>query len=207
LDDAAWSAAAWTSDFVDIAGNDRPPLPVRTRAKLLWDEHHLYVAAELEEDDVRATLRDRDRALHREGAIELFLDPDDDGRDYLELQVNALGTVCDLLLDKPYRAGGHADEAFTLEGMRVAVHVDGTINDPSDRDRRWTVEVAIPFESLRKLAPTLPPRPGTRWRMNLARSPGRRDRRFATWSPQGEVNMHLPERWGWLVFTAPSTRP
>jgi hypothetical protein len=204
LDDPAWQSAVWTSDFVDIEGADRPPPALRTRAKLLWDSTNLYLAAELQETDVRAEMRDRDDPLFRENAFELFLDPDNDGRNYLELEINALNTVFDLIMDKPYRAGGHSDDAFTIEGMKTAIHIDGTLNDPSDHDRAWTIEIAIPWKSIKSLAPrAVPPTTGSRWRINLARceyTRGERGVKFSTWSPHGAVNMHLPDKWGWLEF-------
>src|SRR5712664_712594 len=49
LDDAAWALAAWTSDFGDIVGSSNLTPRFRTRAKMLWDDNYLYVAAELEE--------------------------------------------------------------------------------------------------------------------------------------------------------------
>ena len=49
LDDPAWRAAAWTAPFVDIEGPCRPLPRYATRAKLLWDERNLYIAAWLEE--------------------------------------------------------------------------------------------------------------------------------------------------------------
>lgn len=57
LGDRAWATAAWTSDFVPLRGPAAAaqPAPPRTRAKLLWDQRHLYVAAQLTEPDVRAT--------------------------------------------------------------------------------------------------------------------------------------------------------
>ena len=204
LDDAAWSQTAWTSDFGDVVGGpDHPPPQLRTRAKLLWDEKFLYLAAEIEETDIHAEMRERDMPLYREGAFEIFLDPDDDGRDYLELEVNALATVFDLIMDKPYRAGGHADEAFDLDGLKVTVHIDGTLNDPSDRDHGWTAELAISWEALKRLGISGPPGPGVRWRMELGRSPGKPHGRFSTWSPHGVGDMHVPEKWGYLEFSGP----
>ena len=38
LEDAAWSAAPWTADFVDIEGDARPRPRLRTRAKMTWDD-------------------------------------------------------------------------------------------------------------------------------------------------------------------------
>ena len=205
LDDAAWSAAQWTSDFVDITRGDRPPL--RTRAKLLWDEKNLYVAAEMEQPDVRATMEQRDMPLFREDAFEVFEVRGIVVAVAVELEINALSTVFDLIMDKPYRGGGQADAAFDIEGLKSAVHVDGTLNDRIDRDRGWTVEMAIPWESLKKIAPAGPPKAGARWRMELGRSPGRPHGRFVTWSPHGEGDMHMPEKWGYLEFARDGKKP
>ena len=49
LDDPAWKRAEWTSDFVDIEGAAKPTPRFRTRAKMLWDDKYLYIAAEFEE--------------------------------------------------------------------------------------------------------------------------------------------------------------
>jgi hypothetical protein len=202
LDDTAWQAAPWTADFGDVVGGDAHPQPPppRTRAKLLWDQKFLYVAAEIEDPDVHAQMRQRDMPLFREGAFEIFLDPDDDGRDYLELEVNALGTIFDLVMDKPYRAGGRADDSFDVEGIRCGVHVEGTLDDRADRDRGWTAELASPWTSLKRIGVKGPPGSGDRWRMELGRSPGRVGGRFATWRPHGRGDMHMPEKWGYLEF-------
>jgi hypothetical protein len=201
LDEAAWSAAEWTSDFGDVVGGpDHPAPPLRTRAKLLWDDRFLYVAAEMSETEIHAEMRERDMPLFREGAFELFLDPDDDGRDYLELEVNALSTVFDLIMDKPYRDGGKSDSAFDVEGLKSAVHVDGTLNDDSDRDRGWTMELAIPWAALQRIGVSGPPKAGARWRMEMGRAPGRPRARFSTWSPHGRGDMHMPEKWGYVEF-------
>jgi len=45
LDEATWANAPWTSDFVDILGDARPKPRFRTRAKLLWDDDYLFIAA------------------------------------------------------------------------------------------------------------------------------------------------------------------
>src|ERR1043165_1151065 len=63
LDDVAWASAPWTGDFVDILGDARPNPRFRTRAKLLWDDDYLYVAAELEEPHVWATLTNHDSVI------------------------------------------------------------------------------------------------------------------------------------------------
>lgn len=213
LDDAAWQSAPWTAEFVDIVGTRNRPAPeLRTRAKLLWDADHLYVAAEVTDPRVAATIRRRDEQLFREQVFEVFIDPGADGTDYLEIQINPLNTICDLAMDKPYREDGKANVAFDVAGMRTAVRVHGTVNDPSDTDEGWTVELAIPWVAIKALSDDTvsPPGEGERWRVNFARmrpaepyqDEQAKVRGMSVWSAQGAINMHLPERWGWVRFAA-----
>ena len=66
--------------------------------------------------------------------------------------INALGTGWDLLLPRPYKDGGRAVDRWEIPGLKSAVHVDGTINDPRDTDRGWSVELAFPWAVLGELA-------------------------------------------------------
>jgi len=222
LDDPAWQSAPWSEAFVDILGDSAPAPPLRTRVKLLWDSTYLYVAAELEEPQVWATLTERDATIYHDDDFEAFIDPDGDGLNYYEIEINALGTVWDLLLVRPYRDGGPAITAWDIRGLRSAVHVEGTLNDPSDTDRGWTVEMALPWAVLVQAARSKRrPQDGEEWRMNFSRvewdvtaedgayrkvrdpATGRPAREHNwSWSPQGAVNMHLPERWGTVRFSA-----
>jgi hypothetical protein len=220
LDEPAWQAARWSEAFVDIEGYDRPAPEWRTRFKLLWDDEFLYVGAELEEPHIWATLTRRDAVIYRENDFEVFIDPDGDTHNYLELEINAIGTVWDLFLAKPYRDGGKAQSEWDIAGLRAAVSVRGTVNDPSDRDEGWTVELAIPWSAVAEQAPSVWPRDGEHWRLNFSRVEWQLeevdgDYRKVTdpasgrplpehnwvWSPQGAVNMHMPEMWGIVQFS------
>ena len=66
LDDSAWKAAAWTDDFADIQGDAKPKPRFRTRAKMLWDDEYLYIAAEIEEPHVWATITNHDAVIFRD---------------------------------------------------------------------------------------------------------------------------------------------
>jgi hypothetical protein len=223
LDDEAWKAAPWTDDFVDIEGDRRPPPRFRTRVKMLWDDKYLYIGAELEEPHVQATNTKRDSYIfHEDNDFEVFLNPDGNNHNYAELEMNARNTVWDLRLKKPYRDGGEAEDAWDIPGLKTAVHVNGTLNDPRDLDKGWTIEIAIPWEIRRALndKPALAPRDGEQWRINFSRVEWRfdivdgkyvrrKDRREDNWvwSPQGVVSMHQPETWGYVQFStaAPGT--
>jgi len=220
LDDEVWQIAPWTEDFIDIQGDTNPTPRHRTRVRLLWDDEHLYVAADLQEPHVWASLTERDAVIYHDNDFEVFIDPDGDNHLYYELEINALNTVWDLLLIKPYRDGGPAVNAWDIPGLRTAVAIDGTLNDPSDRDQGWSVEIAIPWRALTEAAGRpAPPTIGDIWRINFSRVQWRTrndggqytkitDAQTGepvpednwVWSPQGLVAMHYPERWGEVMF-------
>jgi hypothetical protein len=157
MDEPAWVNAPWTDDFVDIEGHFKPVPRFRTRVKMLWDERFFYVAAELSEPHVWATLTKHDSVIFHENDFELFIDPDGDNHYYAEFEINALNTGWDLRLTKPYKDGGKADDGWDLVDIKTAVHVVGTLNDPRDRDEGWTLELAIPWNNILTLQDTTAP--------------------------------------------------
>ncbi len=214
LEDPLWEQAPWTEDFVDIEGGSKPAPRFRTRAKLLWDDQYLYIGAVLDEPHVWATLTQHDQIVFRDNDFEIFIDPNGDRREYYEIEVNALNTIFDLFLVRTYIDGGPALHGWDCKGLRSAVYVHGTLNDPTDTDRGWSVELALPWAALAEAAHCpAPPRSGDIWRMNFSRVEwqtrvvdGRYEKVPDTpednwvWSPQGVINMHLPERWGYVKF-------
>ncbi len=101
ISDAAWAAAPWTDDFVDIQGDALPRPRFRTRAKMLWDDTYFYVAAELSEPHVWGTITKHDAVIFQDNDFEVFIDPDGDNHEYYEFEMNALNTGWDLFLGKP----------------------------------------------------------------------------------------------------------
>jgi hypothetical protein len=131
---------------------------------------YLYIAAELEEPQLWATLTERDSIVFHDNDFEVFLNPTGDNHRYYEIEINALNTIFDLFLPKPYRDGGPADHGWDVKGLISAVHIDGTLNDPRDTDRGWSVELAFPWSAFdRHGGAKRPPRDGDQWRINFSR--------------------------------------
>jgi hypothetical protein len=118
---------------------------------------------------------------------------------------------------KAYKDGGPALNEWNIAGLKTAVNVDGTLNDPRDTDRSWTVEIAMPWIALAEFSrQACPPRNGDRWRVDFSRVewqvevageyrkvPNTREDNWV-WSPTGIIDMHRPEKWGLVEFTSAS---
>lgn len=220
LDEEGWQNATWTNSFTDIQGSSAPDPRFDTRVKMLWDDNFLYIAAMLEEPHIWAKLTERDAVIFMDNNFEVFIDPDGDTHNYYELEVNALGTFWDLMLTHPYRNGGMAIDAWDIKGLKIGIEIQGTLNDPSDTDEGWTVEMAIPWNDLEEASPDGPPSHGSQWRVNFSRVEWQTnivDGDYVkqtnpdtgenlpednwSWSPQGLINMHFPEMWGYVQFS------
>ena len=223
LSDDVWKNAGWSDAFVDIEGDRKPLPPLNTRMKMVWDKNYLFIAAELEEPDVWGKLTERDAVIYHDNDFEVFIDTENTGHQYFELEFNALNTVFDLFLAKPYRSNSGALISWDAPGLRSAVKVQGTLNRAGDKDKGWTVEIAVPFKALSIGDNVKVPKEGTMWRINFSRVQWDTDiingkyvkkkdkagknlpEHNWVWSPQGLINMHMPERWGYLYFSRKSS--
>lgn len=214
----AWDIAPFSTPFIDIEEIKR--VKYDTRVKMLWDDTYLYVYAELEEPHVWGDITERDAIIYLNNDFEVFINPSENTEAYGEIEINALNTVWDLLLNKPYRAGGYANFHWNLDELKTAVSVDGTLNKSKDIDKGWSVEMAIPLKPLIELKNDRrkPIQEGDQWRMNFSRVQwdhdivdgkyqrkkvdGKLQREYNwVWSVQGAINMHMPENWGYVQFT------
>ncbi|MEG1563403.1 MAG: sugar-binding protein [Bacteroides sp.] len=203
LNETSWTKAEPTADFVDISGKSFAKPLYNTSAKMLWDDDYLYVGATLQEPNIIARLTQRDTIIYHDNDFEIFLDPDGDGQQYFEIETNARGVIFDLMLDRPYRSGGNFLIQWDCPGLKTAIHCDGTLNKSKDKDRQWTVEMAIPRAAL-TLNFTNPLKAGNCWRINFSRVQwlkAKGPEENWVWSPTGKVDMHMPDRWGFLYFS------
>ncbi len=219
IDDPEWTNVEWTDLFQDIEGDLKPMPHHDTRVKIMWDSTHLYFAAKMVEPHVWAKLTKRDEIVFFDNDFEIFLNPNNTTHQYFEVEINALNNIFDLYMNKPYREGSGALFSWDAQGMKHAVKVNGTLNDPSDIDEGWTVEIAIPLRALTVGNDVHIPKDGDVWRMNFSRvqwdthiengeyikdrdaNGNVKPERNWVWTPQGVIDVHLPERWGYLQFS------
>ncbi|MEE9407308.1 MAG: carbohydrate-binding family 9-like protein [Polaribacter sp.] len=217
-DELIWGKTTFTDDFIDIKGIKIPNQ--KTNVKMLWDTNFLYIYAKLFEKHIWGTLKKRDTIIFFNNDFEVFISPSNDTHNYGEIEVNALNTVWDLVLNKPYNVGGKPKTAWNLKKLQSKVHIKGTLNNAKDEDSFWAVEMAIPLDAFAELknTPKTIPKNGEQWRVNFSRvqwnfdlnngiySRKKENNKLMpeynwVWSNQGAINMHLPENWGYIQFS------
>jgi hypothetical protein len=230
LDKAFWEQTNFCDDFHDIEG-DRLLGPLKkTEIKLLWDDVCLYIGVRLTENEIWANVTDSNLPSYLDNDMEFFFTQDPGLQPYFELEMNARNVLWDLFLSTAYRDCGRPTSqalfSWDMPGVRSAVHIDGKLNDPSADNRFWSVEVVIPWFTLSTFPPDerypdrYAPKPGDIWRANFSRVEHRVDVREnqyhkrmdpATgkpfpeynwvWAPTGVIDIHIPEMWGFLLFS------
>lgn len=226
IPEKAWDNAPWSNPFNDIEGDKKPKPRFQTRMKMLWDDHYLYVYAEMEEPHVWAYEKRRDATIFLENDFELFIKPSTLTPTYGEFEMNALGTVWDLFFMRPYRSGANYMVSWDMREMLAGVHINGTINNPKDTDKGWNVELAFPWNALKELGRKSPVQDGDIWRFNFSRvewqhtvtPEGKYIRKQGqngeilkednwTWSPMRVIQLHEPEYWGYLQLSDKTNSP
>jgi hypothetical protein len=240
LDEPGWQSAVRSPRFVDLISGK--PVKFDTHAALLWDDEFLFIAFWIEEPDVRATLTQRDAPIYSENDVELFIDggggyyefeinalgtlyeaffiwEDSYARHYAALpefrrdqpdviSFNGVGF-------KTHPRGNRVGfMRWDFPDLRSAVHVDGTLNDSSDTDTGWTVELALPWKSMTALAKaddrSLPPKDGDTWRIDFSRfnqyrsddDPASSGSKGWAWSRHAAWDSHIPECFVRVAFSS-----
>lgn len=231
LDKPFWDQAQPITDFRDIEGDGKPPPLKNTEVRMLWDADYLYIGALLWDDTIWANVSGRDEIIFADNDFEVFLAPKHTTHRYYELEINAMNTVWDLLMEKPVRDMVHRINAWDIAGLKSAVYIDGRLNDTAADNRFWSLELLIPWAPLREGEPDqiqpahVVPNVGEVWRLNFSRVEyqvdavgGRYQKRADAktgrplpefnwvWAPTGVIDIHMPELWGYLVFGDEDTR-
>ncbi len=235
LDESVWKNAPRSSRFVDLISGEDTPLD--TRAAVLWDDEHLYVGYWVEEPYLTATFTERDAPIYKDNDVELFIAGEDGYYEFEINSFGTIYEVLFFWMDafekkgynkrpefrtdvagaRPFNGVGYKHPRgprigffnWDMPGLQTAVHLEGTINDNSDTDKGWTVEIAIPWSSLQILADgdkkAVPPADKDVWRMDFSRFNSRKmsnnDSGGWAWSTHGVWDSHVPECFTYVEFS------
>ena len=182
-DDPAWKKAELIEFIFPWSRIDKGERAQSTVARMLWDDDNLYIVYSCDDPYLDSKVTAHDGPVYEEDAVEIFATPNPDALSaYFGYEMNITPALLDYIA---FEAGEEQTKdiqfSWESEGVQLATTYDGTLNDHSDIDVGWILEIAIPFENFRHLGGRIPPREGDLWRLNLNRTKGDRGR-FSQWS-------------------------
>ncbi len=139
LDDLVWGLSAPFSDFRQRDPQQGAPASELTTVRIVYTKEAIYFGFRCDDSqpgEIVATERRRDQDLTKDDSVALILDTFHDHRNAFLFRTNSLGTQFDALL--------------TEEGLDINVSWDEKWEAQANRSEEgWTVELMIPFKSLR----------------------------------------------------------
>ncbi|HEY5241167.1 MAG TPA: carbohydrate-binding family 9-like protein, partial [Polyangiaceae bacterium] len=216
-DEREWGGAASTGPFVDVGtGKPNTAFPVNGSAKVLWDDHNVYVLIDVKEADLYTGFTDAKSQpadftkagqpkLWTKDTVEMMVEPDAVGSNtnYYELQINPQNKVFKSQFDTLQQPSGGPDGPFGHEDwdpkLTSAVQIQ---KGPDGKTTGYTVEAAIPWAGYAKAA-NHPPKPGDVWRVNFY---AMKQNAGVAWSPiLGQGNFHKASRFGKVTWALPGS--
>lgn len=147
LDDEAWTRGERSPPFGNADGSEAEE-DLATTVTAVYDDEHLYIAFAIRDPAIESPYQNRDEELWNADAVEVFLDPGADGKDYIEIQVSPANVIFDARFETHRNPDWTKARTFNLSGIRTGVSVTGSLNQSRDKDSGWDVEIAIPFAEI-----------------------------------------------------------
>lgn len=233
LGEESWKTIERSARFRDLVSGDSAYLD--TRAAVCWDNQYLYVGFWVEEPYLQASHTKRDAPIYEDNDVELFIAGEDGYYEFEINSYGTIYEVLFFWMDsyvkkeyqkipwfkrdapgaRIFNGVGYRHPRgqrigfwkWDMPGIKTGVHMNGTMNKDNDKDKGWTVEIAIPWSSLKILADGrhLPPVPGETWRMDFSRfnrkKGSEKDSGGWAWSPHGVWDSHVPECFTYITFS------
>ncbi|WP_020526867.1 family 20 glycosylhydrolase [Flexithrix dorotheae] len=124
----------------------------KTEFALKWDEENLYIAFNVKNSNLQALKKKRDQeGLHMDDGVEFLIDANLDKSkswegDDIAYHINVLNAIID---DRGLDAKGQYNSKWNGKA-KTAVKINGTINQATDIDKGYQVEVAIKWKEIGK---------------------------------------------------------
>lgn len=190
----------WKTPFIGpfVIHNSGLKATQATYVSLSWDNANVYLAYKSKDSKIIGSEKKKDAQLFKtDDLVELFLDPDGDSQNYIEIGVNAFSSNYDMIIHcvSPSCGGWNTDISLDILGIKTAskITTDG-----------YNVEIMIPFSSLTSIKDSgfTIPVVGTKWKGNLFRIDYGNATEYLAISPYGALGygFHQPEQFKTFEF-------
>jgi len=187
------------NEFVDIVKPDLK-CPDSTHVLVQNLTKGLKIEAYLSESNLQAKFTQPDTTIYLDPCFEVFIDPGADGLAYYEFEINAIGSAWPLKLKT---SKGRINDPsnilkWNIPSVNYFTSARGTVNDSSDIDEFWKVELTIPWTKFSEARP----KKGDKWAFNFMRIDydSNETASYWVWKPTGKKFIHIPEKWPVIEF-------
>ena len=205
LTENQWQEANWVriDSFLPESSAHRP----ETRVALLYDDQGIYGRFQVHDRFVRCLHTEFRSPVYQDACVEFFVQPAD-ARSYFNFEFNACGTLLAGLVLNPERdETGKPKSVLPLQqsdltGIKIRSSLQGPIKEEITDSVDWELEFFISFNMLsRYISDMKRPTGGMHWRCNFFKCAENNSHpHWASWAPVPELNFHLPEYFGELIF-------
>jgi hypothetical protein len=157
----------WKTPFLGpfVIHNSDEKAIQNTVVSLSWNEENLYIAYLSADSKIVGSNQNKDSQIFAtDDLVEIFIDPDGDGQNYIEIGVNAFSTNYDMLLKciSPDCGGWKTTMAFDISGLEAVSKIT---------PEGFCTEIKIPFSSLENIpnGNFTKPKLGVKWKGNAFR--------------------------------------
>jgi len=191
LDDPAWKKSAVLGPFMNFATAVRKELRAETEARMTFDDRALYIAVECKDPDMKSVSNPSFHESHvfwTADAVELVIATTPENKAYYHIKIGVNNKRWDSLTKTGYDIYGK-DSSWTGN------YTSATRKGPN----AWTLEVAIPWSTLKMKAP----KPGAKIRGNIVRRTHRWPdgiQELSSWSERRTIRCPEAEHFGTWIF-------
>ena len=153
--DGNLSEEAWKKAEVILLNNNVTGDPIldenyQSLVRTCYDSDNLYIAFVNGDKNIFTSYTQKDEFLWQDEVVEVFIDGDPGVSTYLELEVSPTNVIFDSYITDTLDIDLVETPKFDIKGLQTAVMVNGTVNDSTDIDQDWTVEILIPLKEITK---------------------------------------------------------
>jgi hypothetical protein len=208
MDEASWKKAE-TRSLNYYYRWDRIPIPDKQKTvfRMLWDDENLYLFYECKDSCLTAREKNPDSEPYYDDCAEFFLIPVPDSMNiHFAFELNLYKVAYDFVQFENFYNNKPTVIKSYNPAYKVGVTYDGTLNNDTDKDKGWKMEIAIPFSAFTGTNSFLPAKTGTRWTFQAARQDRNilsdKSRTGSTIFPLSNItkNIHQSSRFGLMEF-------
>lgn len=180
----------------------------KSHVKMLWDDSIVYFYFQAEDNYLTSRETERDGLTYLDDCFEVFLMPSASPiKLHFGFEVNINKASNDFIWLNDFYQNERVSIKSYNPDFQVETYANGTVNDNSDIDVGWSVELAIPIDAFKSVSELTPLQEGSTWNILIVRqdrndATGGRTSLSTIFPLSEEENVHAPEIFGLIQFVA-----